>query len=200
MRECEPMAVIISLLRGINLGPKRQIRMEDLRALYESLKLRDVETFINSGNVLFRSEISDPRTLTKRIENGIEKRFGFHSDVVLRSSAEMRDAVARSPFSGRDGIDGSRLLVIFLAGEPKAEACARLLAIQAEPEECRFVGHTLFAYFPNGLARPKLSIPRIEKTLGVPATGRNWNTVQKLSALAEKMEAAAPAKKAGSTR
>src|SRR5690349_6291659 len=129
------MPVIISMLRGINLGGHRQIQMGELRALYESLNLRDAQTFINSGNVLFRTESRDLRLLARKIESAIEKRFGFHCDVILRSASDLREVIARNPFAARRGIEPSKLLVTFLAGDPEPEARDRVLGIDASPEE-----------------------------------------------------------------
>src|ERR1700722_2659503 len=99
------MSVIISLLRGVNVGGHNMIKMDALRSLYESLGLRKVETFIQSGNVIFTTQARDRTALTKRIEEAIEQKFGFHSDVILRTAAELRDALARNPFAERLDID-----------------------------------------------------------------------------------------------
>src|SRR5467141_4381483 len=111
------MAVIISMLRGVNVGGHNKIKMDALRALYESLKLRDAQTYVQSGNVIFRTEERDIARLTKRIEEGIERKFGFRPDVVLRTAAEMREVVARNPFAKRLGIEPGKLLVSFLASD-----------------------------------------------------------------------------------
>jgi uncharacterized protein (DUF1697 family) len=184
------MTVIISMLRGVNLGPHRRLKMEELRALYESLKLRDAQTYVQSGNVIFRTEEKDLLRLVKRIEAGIEKKFGFQSDVVLRTVTELRDVVARNPFAKRREIEPSRLLVTFLASDPGEEARAKVLQIKTEPEELRIDGREAYIYFPNGMARPKMSWPAIERVLKVSGTGRNWNSVTKMLEMAEKMEAA----------
>src|SRR5271156_297507 len=182
------MGVVISMLRGVNLAGKRKIKMEALRALYESLGLRDAQTLLQSGNVVFRTEQKDLVALSKKIESGIERKFGFHSDVVLRTSAELRDVIARSPFAKRAGIDASKLLVSFLVSDPSVEARGNVLRIKAEPEELRIDGREVYIYFPNGMARPKLSMALVERTLKTSWTGRNWNTVRKLLELAEGME------------
>jgi uncharacterized protein (DUF1697 family) len=183
------MAIIICMLRGVNLAGKRKIKMEALRALYESLGLRDVKTLLQSGNVVFRTERRDLVALSKKIENGIEQKFGFHSDVILRTSSELRDAIAKNPFAKRAGIDASRLLVSFLASEPDAEARGNVMRIKAEPEELRIDGREVYIYFPNGMARPKLSMALVERALKTSWTGRNWNTVRKLLEMAEGLEA-----------
>ena len=182
------MGGVISMLRGINLAGHRKIQMGELKLLYESLGLRSVQTYINSGNVIFKTGGGDLARLGKKIEDAIEGRFGFRSDVILRTPAEMREAISRNPFASRPGLEPSRLAVSFLAGEPSAEAVEKVLAIKAEPEELRIHGRELYLYFPNGMARPKLSMAQVERTLKTPGTSRNWNTVRKLLEMAERLE------------
>lgn len=182
------MAVIVSMLRGVNLGPHNRMKMEALRALYESLKLRDVQTYVQSGNVVFRTEEKDLVRLGKRIENGIEGKFGFRPDVILRTSSELRGVIARNPFAKRRGIEPSKLLVTFLASEPSAEAREKALAIKIDPEELHIDRRELYMYFPNGMARPKVSWITIVGKLNTTGTGRNWNSVTKLLEMAEKLE------------
>lgn len=183
------MPVVISMLRAVNVGGHHKIKMDVLRDLYVSLKLRDPQTYVQSGNVVFQTNVKDLVLLARRIEQAIEQKFGFRPSVILRTTSELRDAIARNPFASRSGIEPSRLAVTFLAGEPAAEAGAKLLAIPAAPEELRLDGRELFTYFPNGMARPKLSWALVERTLAIPGTSRNWNTVAKLLELAESREA-----------
>src|SRR5438128_7928231 len=102
------MNVVVSMLRGVNLGPHKRMKMDELRALYSSLKLRDAETYVQSGNVVFKTDENDLAILAKRIEKGIEKKFGFSSDVVLRTAADLRSVIAKNPFAGRRDIHPSR--------------------------------------------------------------------------------------------
>jgi uncharacterized protein (DUF1697 family) len=183
------MAVIISLLRGVNLGGYHRIAMADLRELYESLGLRDVQTCLQSGNVVFRSGARDLAALAKRIEKGIERSFGFRSDVVLRTASELRDTIAACPFASRPGLDAAKLAVTFLAREPDAEALAKVGAVGYEPEELRLGRREMYVYFPHGMGRTRFSVERIEKILETAGTSRNWNTVRRLLDLAEEMEA-----------
>src|SRR5207249_12242038 len=97
------MTVIISMLRGVNVGGHNKIKMDALRALYESLKLRDAQTYVQSGNVIFRSDERDIARIAKRIEAGIERTFVFRPAVILRTAAEMREVIARSPFAKQHG-------------------------------------------------------------------------------------------------
>ncbi|HXA52756.1 MAG TPA: DUF1697 domain-containing protein [Candidatus Acidoferrum sp.] len=182
--------VAVSLLRGVNLGPHRRVRMEPLRAVYEGLGLRNVQTLLQSGNVLFCCAERGYAKLGARIEDAIEREFGFRAAAVQRTASELRDVVARNPFAERPNIDPSKLLVDFLGMTPDADAQARLTALRVEPEEIRIVGSELYIYYPNGMARPKLTPAQLDRALGkLPATGRNWNTVTKLAELAGRIEA-----------
>jgi uncharacterized protein (DUF1697 family) len=183
------MPVIVSLLRGVNVGGHHKIKMDALRDLYESLGLRQAQTYIQSGNVICTAPARNLAKLANRIEDAIEKRFGFRCEVVLRTAAELREALARNPFTGRAGIDPVRLLVNFLACDPDSEGCAAVQAMDIAPEELHIDGRHLYVYFPDGIARPKLSWPKVGKALKSPVTGRNLSTVQKLLALAEQLEA-----------
>ncbi len=183
------MTVLISLLRGINLGGHRKVKMDDLRALYESLGFKNVQTYINSGNVLFTTTGRDLVRLRKRIEDAIEGARGFRADVILRSTSDLREAIARNQFAARPGLDGSRLAIHFLSADPDADARKQVLAMPAAPEELHIGTRELYIYYPNGMARPTLSLAQVEKALRTLGTSRNWNTSRKLLELAEKLEA-----------
>ena len=182
------MAVMVAMLRGVNVTGHNMIKMEALRALCESLGLRDAQTYVQSGNVVFRTKERNLAALAKRIEDAIERGFGFRPDVILRTTSEIKDAIARNPFAGRRGIHPGKLLVTFLASAPSAEGRERVLKIKADPEELFIDGREVYIYFPNGMARPKLSWSAIGKMLGTSGTGRNWNSVTKLLEMAEKLE------------
>jgi uncharacterized protein (DUF1697 family) len=182
------MPVVISMLRAVNVGSHHRIKMEALRALYESLKLRNPETYIQSGNVIFRTEERDMDRLAKTIEKAIEGSFGFRSDVIVRTASELRDVIARNPFAKRRDIEPSRLLVTFLLSDPGQEAREKVLRIKADPEELRIDSRELYIYFPNGMARPKLSPAVIAKALNTAGTGRNFNSVMKMLEIAERLE------------
>jgi uncharacterized protein (DUF1697 family) len=179
---------VISLLRGVNLTGNRIVKMEALRALYESLKFEDVATFIQSGNVVFRTKERDLKKIAKRIGDGVEKGFGFRPEIVLRTAEEMRGVIARNPFVGRTEIEPGKLLVWFLGSAPDAEARTKLEAVKRQQEELHLHERELFIYFPDGQGRSKLSLPAVDRALKVLGTGRNWNSVMKLMAMAEKLE------------
>jgi uncharacterized protein (DUF1697 family) len=183
------MAAIISMLRAVNVGGHNKIKMDALRVLYESLKLREPQSYVQSGNVVFKTDERDLVRLTKKIENAIEGTFGFRPDVVLRTSSDLRDVVAKNPFAKRRDIEPGRLQVHFLASDPGAEARANVLKLKTDPEELCVYGRELFIYFLNGMGKSKLSWAAVNKALKTPGTCRNWNTVTKLLEMAESLEA-----------
>jgi uncharacterized protein (DUF1697 family) len=183
------MAAVVSLLRGVNVGGHNKIRMEALRELYESLGLRCAQTYVQSGNVVFQTDVRDLTRLAERIADAMERRFAFRPGVILRTAAELRAVVAANPFASRRDVDPSRLLVQFLASEPPADVRERILRIETEPEELRMEGRELYIYYPNGIARQKVTWAVIERILRTPCTGRNWNTVRKLLEMAESLDA-----------
>src|SRR5688572_32460374 len=116
------MPVVICLFRGVNVGGHNKIKMDALRALFESLQLREAQTHVQSGNIVFRTGEEDLAELATRIGLAIEKAFGFRPGLILRTASELRDVVAKNPFAKRRDIEPAKLLVTFLASEPAAEA------------------------------------------------------------------------------
>ena len=182
--------VVISMLRGVNLGPHRRVRMEPLRATYESIGYIEPQTCLQSGNVIFKTKERDLAKIAAKIEKAVERDCGFHSDVILRTAADLRNVLATNPFARRTDVIPGQLLVTFLAASPAAEAPARVRAIKADPEELHLHGRELFVYYPNGAGRSKLTMAVMEKAVGVTGTARNWNTVGKLLEMATALEEA----------
>ncbi len=108
------MNVMICLLRGVNLAGHKKVPMEVLRNLCTALKHCDVQTYVQSGNVVFRTREQDALVVAKKLEKAIEKQFGFRSDVFVRTPSELKDVIARNPFAKRSGIEPGKLLVTFL--------------------------------------------------------------------------------------
>jgi uncharacterized protein (DUF1697 family) len=184
------MAVVVCMLRGVNVLGRNKIKMDALKALCISLKFKDPQTFIQSGNVIFRTEEKDLDKIAKRIGDAIEKEIGFRPAVILRTTRQLRNAIKRNPFAKRDAIEPSNLLVTFLAGTPAKDAREQALAIKTDPEELHVIGSEAYIYFLNGQGRSKLSWSKIERALQTSGTGRNWNSVTKMLAIAEEMEKA----------
>lgn len=182
------MQVVVSLLRAVNVGGHAVIKMADLKALYESLKFRDVQTYIQSGNVVFRSEASDLEAVATKIQRGIEKRFRVTPGVLVRTVDDMRRIVKQNPFAKRAEIEPAKLRVYFLSNILSQPAIAKLKKLPLDPEELIPADSELFIYFPNGAGKSKLPWRTIEKICTAPGTCRNWNTVTKLLEMAEQLE------------
>jgi uncharacterized protein (DUF1697 family) len=180
------MAVIVSLLRGVNVGGHNKIKMDALRTLYESLGLGNPVTYVQSGNVVFTTEQTDLPELASMIAGGIQRSFGFRPEVILRTISEIRDVLAKNPFLNRNGLDPSKLLVLFLINDPGALETLRTL--ETDGEEVVIHGREVYIYFPDGMGRSKLPA-LLASVIKAPATGRNWRTVTKLSEIAERLEA-----------
>jgi uncharacterized protein (DUF1697 family) len=165
-----------SLLRGINVGGHKKIRMAELRTVYESLGFEAVRSYIQSGNVVFRTGKGAASPLARRIEGAIADAFGFDVPVILRTADEMAAVVRDNPFLA-EGVDPSKLHVTFLAEAASAQAGADFAAYRVEPDELRLVGREAYLHCPEGMARTKLTPAFLERALGSASTTRNWRTV-----------------------
>lgn len=183
------MTVYISMLRAVNVGGTSRIKMDALRAVYESIGLKDVRTLLQSGNVVFRSSLKDRERLVKRITQELERQLELHADVIVRTLAELADIVERGPVLSPHA-DPSKLLVMFLSGVPDAAAQAALGKWHKGPEMLEMRGPEIYLYYPEGVGRSKLSGAVIENKLNTSGTARNWNTLQKLLETGRALEGA----------
>ena len=184
------MPVLISMLRGVNVGGHHKIKMDALRAVYASLKCEDVSTYVQSGNVIFRTKEKNSAQFAKKIQDAIEREFGFRPEIILRTYDEMKTALAANPFAGRRDVEPGKLLITFLAGEPGPGAAAALAGLRPHKEELHLKGRELYIYFPDGAGKSKLPWSSVEKFLKVTGTARNLNSVTKMLEIAEEMEGA----------
>jgi uncharacterized protein (DUF1697 family) len=178
------MQTFISILRGINVSGQKKILMADLKVLYENLKFKDVRTYIQSGNVIFKSNepLSDIE-FEKKIEDQIFKKYDFHVPVIIRSEDEIRKIIAANPFLKEKNIDPKKLHVTFLSNIPDKENVESIEKMDFSPDKFMISGKEVYLYVPNGYGETKISNTFFEKKLKVKATTRNWNTVNKLSEL-----------------
>lgn len=180
------MTTFVSLFRGINVGGQRIVPMKDLKELYDSLDFTDVVTYIQSGNVVCNSDDRDMVQVSQRIEASFAAKFGFHSNVIVRTAAELMATIERNPFQDQPEKISKFLLVLFLAAQPASTALEDIHQAYTGPEELHLAGRELFIYYPDGMGRSKLSHTLLEKKLKIAATGRNWNTVLQLQKLAQR--------------
>ena len=171
------MAVQVALLRAINVGGTGKLAMSDLRKLCESVGFDCVKTYIQSGNVIFKSALPEGKVKAK-LEQALAAKMGTTSSAALiRTAAELRSIVKRNPFKKEAP---QRVIVLFLDETPAQNALAGLRIPGGEKVELS--GREVFIHYPDGMGRSKLKIP-FDKT----GTRRNMNTVQKLTTMAEEL-------------
>jgi uncharacterized protein (DUF1697 family) len=182
------MPVYLSLFRGINVGGNHQVKMADLTALHEALGCTGVRSYIQSGSVVFTSDETDAEGLRARIEEGFERRFGFRSEVYLRTADQMRAMVERNPFHDQPGRAPNWVVVTFLPAHTNPAEWEEAIASYPGPEEMALVGDELHIYYCNGIGTSKLPNTALGRKLKTTGTARNWNTVLKLHALFSERE------------
>jgi uncharacterized protein (DUF1697 family) len=172
----------IALLRGINLGSHNRVSMPELRELLDGHGHKDVETLVQSGNIVFTSRLS-PRRLERDLQKLIADGLGVDTPVIVRTRDELADVIARDPFG--DVVDNPKLYqVTFLAEEPPADVARELAEVDVAPERLELSGRELYTWHPDGIQRSKVDRMRTAKRLPT-GTARNWNTVTKLLELAD---------------
>jgi uncharacterized protein (DUF1697 family) len=179
------MQVFVSILRGINVSGQKKILMADLKALYEGLKFKDVTTYIQSGNVIFKSDskLSDA-ALAEKIEAAILKQYSFTVPVVVRSISQLENIISENQFLKEKNIDLEKLHVTFLSEVPAKSATEAIKLLDYPPDRFSVAGEEVFLYTPGGYGETKLSNKFFENKLKVTATTRNWKTVNKLLEIA----------------
>jgi uncharacterized protein (DUF1697 family) len=173
----------IALLRGINVGGARRLAMADLRATMAALGYADATTLLQSGNVVYSSH-DPPATAEKRIRERLAADAGMDIPVIVRTAAEMRAVVKRNPLRGQATIPKWHH-VVFLSELPDRTLAAALDGAEFEPDMLALHGREAFVWWPQGAHNARLTSALLERRLGVAATARNWNTVEKLRALSE---------------
>ena len=180
-----PMPEFVCLLRGINVGGNNVIKMADLKSTFAEIGCTNVVTYIQSGNVIFSSRQKSQASIAKKISKQIKSEYGFDVPVFVCSRDEYLVVLSEHPFE-KAASDIKHLHVTFLHAPPSGDAI-RLLSEKAEDfgdeDEYFLVGQSLYHHCPFGYAKTKFTNGFMEKTLGVRATTRNWNTVQKIGAL-----------------
>jgi uncharacterized protein (DUF1697 family) len=173
----------VALLRGINVGGKNKLAMADLAAAFREAGCGDVQTYIQSGNVLFTAPPALARRIPAAIARALRDGFGLEVPVVVRSAAELCRVVETNPFAGRRGVVAAAFHVAFLADRPPARRVAALDPQRSPGDEFRVLGREVYLCCPGGIGRTKLTNAWFDAGLGTTSTLRNWNTVVKLAEL-----------------
>jgi uncharacterized protein (DUF1697 family) len=180
------MTTYISILRGINVSGHKNIRMEDLKAVYEGLDFGEVTTYIQSGNVIFKTGLNlSMSVLSEKIDKAIEEKYHFHVPVIIRTADEMHQILSSNPFLNEEGTDREKLHVTFLEEEPEPTDVSAIQKYDFPPDAFRIIGKEVYLFCPGGYGNTKLSNTFFENKLRVKATTRNWKTVGKLAELAD---------------
>ena len=178
------MPAYIALLRGINVGGRKKVAMADLRGVVAGLGFDDAQTLLQSGNLVFRGAARAGAALERLLEAEAGQRLGLRTTFLVRTDKELRAVIAGNPFPKEAASDPSHLVVMFLRDAPRPNDVKALQSASKGPEIIRAGGKHLCIVYPAGIARSRLTIDLIEAKLGTRGTGRNWNTVLKLDALA----------------
>lgn len=178
------MTVAIALLRAVNVGGAKLV-MTELRAFGETLGLRNVRTLLQTGNLVFGTDGPADAALERRLEAAAADRLALITDFLVRDARDWHAILDENPFPREAESDPSHLVVIALKGRPAEPNLATLRQAIYGRERIAAVRDVLYAVYPDGIGRSKLTLPLIEKKLGLRGTGRNWNTAVKLAALAE---------------
>lgn len=178
------MKTYISLLRGINVSGQKKIRMEELRSLFESLGFGEVRSYVQSGNVIFTSDLPDGAQIARLIEERIEETFGFKAPVLVREPADFARIVDSNPFISTGESDHKGHYVVFLYSPPTWEALGSLENPNGAGDAFAPGAQEIFLHTPGGFGKTKLDNNFFERKLGVTATTRNWKTVKTLYEMA----------------
>jgi uncharacterized protein (DUF1697 family) len=173
----------IALLRGVNVGSRNRIGMADLRELMQDLGYGDARTLLQSGNVVYEARDA-PDKAAARIKAALSDRTALNVDILVRTRDEMAKIVAHNPFR-KEAIERKWYMVVFLSDTPAKDVLRALDPAQFEPERFAVKGREIYSWFPEGVQKARLTHAFWERRLKLTATARNWNTVEKLLAIAD---------------
>jgi uncharacterized protein (DUF1697 family) len=186
------MPTYIALLRAVNLGGYGKISMAEFRKLLEGLGFKNVQTYIQSGNAVFDAP-GPAGKVGAAIAAGLKKLMGAPVEVIVRTHEDLSRVIAGNPFAGEAAANGALVHVAFLAGPAAADAESALRAIvekyPARRDRYHLAGDHIYFHFPDGAAETKFTGKSLDRAIGVPASGRNWNTVLKLHEMSKRAKA-----------
>ncbi len=178
------MEIYIAILRGINVSGQKKIKMADLKAHLEELNFKNVQTYIQSGNVIFEHEAASPESLENEIEKKIFEKYGFRVPIIIKTPPELEYVLNNNPFLNDPDKASDRLYVTFLADAPSTINIGKLENTDHSPEEYVLDGRNIYFFSPGGYGRAKMNNNFFENKLKVNATTRNWRTINKLVEIA----------------
>lgn len=171
----------IAILRGINVGSGRKVPMADLKTLCGNLGLKNLRTYIQSGNLVF--ELAEPVAIPElevRLQHAFAEAFGFDIPVIVRTALEWAESMAKNPFLKEENLDIDRLHLTCLKEVPPAALLEKIKSYQYLPDRYEIIGRNVYVFCANGYGTSKLTNLFFETKLKIQATTRNWKTVMKL--------------------
>lgn len=179
------MPIYIAMLRGINVNGQKIIKMERLRESFEALGFGEVRTYVQSGNVVFKTAKISEAALTTKIAGKILDDFKFSISILIRTPEALDKVLKQNPYARQAEADGAKVYVTFLS-EPAPKGAEEILKPLAAKSERFFVcGREIYLHCPDGYGNTKFSNNAIEKKLSLEATTRNWRTVNTLFEMAQ---------------
>ena len=177
------LVTFIALLRGINVGGHNLIPMPELRSLCGDLGWGDVQTYIQSGNLVFKAPAA-PARLEADLEGAIERRFGFPISIIVRAAADWPAYVRGNPYPDESEGEPNRVMLALAKAPPKPDALENLRRRADSGERIAQVGDALWLHYKDGIGKSKLTPVLLDRLVGSPVTARNWRTVLKLHEMA----------------
>ena len=177
------MTTYISILRGINVGGHRKIIMAELRKMYELLGFSQIKSYIQSGNVVFKTnQKMSSHELESLLEKSIKETFGHEVPVLIRTSEEWKMAIKTNPFFTKEA-NTDKLFITFLSQSPSTALKEELSSMDFSPDQLKIIDKCVYLYCERKYHETKMTHSIIERKLKVKATARNWKTIMKISAL-----------------
>jgi uncharacterized protein (DUF1697 family) len=173
----------IALLRGINVGGRNLIPMRDLCPLCASLGWQDVQSYIQSGNLVFQASAA-PKELEIELERAVARRFDLSIPVIIRKGTAWPGYVRDNPYPDASESEPNHVMLVLSKAPPKAGAAKELQERAMNGERIVQVGDALWVHYAAGVATSKLTPALLDRLVGSPVTARNWRTVLKLQAMA----------------
>ncbi|KQO22543.1 hypothetical protein ASF10_09225 [Flavobacterium sp. Leaf82] len=174
------MQIYIAFLRGINISGHKIIKMESLRTILAELPIENISTYIQSGNIIFTSNLTNISDLENQIANCIEKHFGYQVSVLVLTLEELQKCVEKNPDPDHNLSDPTQPYVTFLSKKPTTSDLDNFQKIDFQNDKHITINKVLYIIYANPGGNSKLSNTIIENKLNVKATTRNWKTINKL--------------------
>ncbi len=174
------METYISILRGINVGGKNVIKMDALKQICASLNFKNVQTYIQSGNIIFQAKINDTSKISNLISTTIKRVFELQVPVITVTVKELQAIITLNPFVKNKVIDTAFLHITFLANQPLEENIPSLKNVVLKQDKFEIINKAIYLYCPDSYSNSKLTNNFFETKLAITATTRNWKTANEL--------------------